>query len=95
MSIITPLPPELPFFKRVILSIPVLGWMARDVLYGDRDNRIAFAVIVVFLWLLSVSHWGLAALAVPFVLAVPAAVWAWFAIAVARYEAKAEKARRG
>lgn len=84
MNILTPLPPQLPRYKRVLLSIPVLGWMARDVLYGDRDNLIWAMVIVVSLWLGSVAMWGVFALMVPFVLAVPAALYAWLAFLLSR-----------
>ena len=94
MSIIKPLPPETPRLLRIILQIPVLGWMARDVLYGDKDNSLAFALIVVFVWLASVAQWGLAALLIPFTLVIPAAFYGGFVLMVARYEKKAAKAAK-
>ncbi|QIE42738.1 hypothetical protein [Meridianimarinicoccus aquatilis] len=95
MSILTPLPPELPFHKRVFLNIPVLGWMARDILYGDPSNRAWAAVIVASAWLWCVAQFGLIVLIIPFVLAIPAAFWLWFEIMVSRHDARAEKAAKG
>lgn len=95
MSILTPIPPELPFYKRVILNIPVLGWMARDIAYGDPSNRVWAAVIVASAWLWCVAHFGLIVLILPFVLAIPAAFWLWLQILVARHDARAAKAPQG
>lgn len=92
MSLITPIPPETPFLKRMILKVPVLGWIARDVLYGSRDNLLYAAIIVATLWILSVVTWGVWALLVPFVLAVPAAIAGIFAILVWRHDRRTARA---
>lgn len=62
MSILTPIPPALPFHKRAFFSIPLVGWLARDVMYGDPDNIWYFLVIVVTLLIGAVITWGLPAL---------------------------------
>lgn len=71
MSILTPIPPAMPFYKRAFFSVPVIGWLARDVLYGDHDNIYYFMVIVVTLLIGAVLTWGLPALVVIAVSFVP------------------------
>ena len=93
MSIITPIPPDIPWYQRVFLKIPVVGWIARDVLFGDRDNAIWFAVIVVSLWLFAVARWGVFALLVPFVLVLLPVPLLLYTLLVRSFERK--RARRG
>lgn len=62
MSILTPVPPSLPWYQRAFFNIPVLGWMARDVVFGDHDNLYYLAVILLTAAILSVVTWGLPAL---------------------------------
>jgi len=62
MSILTPIPPHTPRLQRVALSIPLVGWFARDVLFGDEDNIYYLLVILMTLLILSVMTWGLPAL---------------------------------
>jgi len=62
MSILTPIPPAMPFYKRAFFAIPVVGWLARDVLYGDHDNIYYLLVIIATLLIVSFSIWGLPAL---------------------------------
>lgn len=71
MSILTPIPPATPVLKRALLQIPVLGWIARDVLFGDRDNIWYALVIVLTGLILALSTWGIAALVVTCVALVP------------------------
>mgnify|MGYP000125929509 CR=1 FL=1 len=71
MSILTPIPPAMPFWKRAFFAIPVIGWLARDVMYGARDNIYYLLVIVATLIVLSVATWGLPALVVKAVFFVP------------------------
>lgn len=71
MSILTPIPPKLPWYARAFYSIPLLGWIARDVAFGSRDNIWYAIVIAVTVWSLSIAQWGLVALTLPFVMAVP------------------------
>lgn len=47
---------------RLVLSIPVLGWMLRDALYGREDATVWGVVTLVGLAVLSVIVWGYAAL---------------------------------
>jgi hypothetical protein len=62
MSILTPIPPTTPLPARVFLAIPLIGWIARDVFFGDKDNIWYAMVIVLTALFLSVSTWGLPAL---------------------------------
>ena len=71
MSILTPIPPALPLHKRAFFSIPLIGWLARDVLYGDSDNIWYLLVVIVTLVLCAVLTWGLPALVLTAVAFVP------------------------
>ncbi len=62
MSILTPIPPSTPLLKRAFFAIPLIGWLARDVLYGDSDNIYYLLVVIATLIIISVSIWGLPAL---------------------------------
>jgi hypothetical protein len=84
MKFITPLPPNLPPLKRAFLSIPVIGWMARDVLYGDRENILWAMVILASLWIAGVATWGIFVLLIPFTLAIPAALYLWLAYLISK-----------
>ncbi len=52
-------------------SIPVFGWIARDLVHGTRDNIIYFLVILVTLLVLAVKTWGLVALGLTALATVP------------------------
>ena len=95
---ITPIPPKLPLYQRLFFNIPVIGWMARDVVYGDRDNLVWAMVIVAAGWLLAVAQWGLPVLLGTFTLAtlmvIGGAFYAWVAVLVARADARAAQAAR-
>lgn len=71
MSILTPIPPSLPLWQRAFLAIPLIGWFARDVMYGDQENIYYLMVILATLIILSVSIWGLPALVIKAVAFVP------------------------
>lgn len=88
MSILTPIPPGTPLLQRLFLNIPVVGWIARDVLFGHRDNIVYFGVIVATIWIGAVVTWGVLALLVPFVLAIPAAFVGVFNAMVYQQERK-------
>ncbi len=94
---ITPLPPKLPLYQRLFFNIPVLGWMARDVVYGDRDNLVWAMVIAAVVWLLAVAQWGVTVLLGTFTLAtlmvLGGAVYAWVSVLVARADARAARAK--
>lgn len=57
--------------KRAFYKIPVLGWMARDVAEGDKDNIWYALAALAALWAIAVMTWGLPALYLPAVLAAP------------------------
>jgi hypothetical protein len=65
------IPGKLPFFTRLFFAIPVIGWVARDLLFGDKNN-IWFALIgFVSLWLSSALVFGLPGLYLPALAMVP------------------------
>lgn len=44
-----------------LCAIPVVGWILRDVVEGDRDNIWYFAVAVLTGLVLAIGQWGAAA----------------------------------
>jgi hypothetical protein len=62
---------RLPFWQRFFYAIPVIGWIARDVAYGDRNNLWFALILFVSLWLISMMTFGLPGLYIPAVLLVP------------------------
>lgn len=71
MSLLTPLPPALPLYLRLAYSIPVLGWIARDIAFGSKDNIVYAIVMVLSLWIIAIGTYGLPALYLPVVFLVP------------------------
>ena len=71
MSILTPIPPQAPLFVRLALSIPLIGWIARDVIYGAQENIYYALVIALAVWVLAIMKWGIIALMIPYLSAVP------------------------
>ena len=71
MSILTPIPPTTPPLQRALFSVPIIGWFARDIAFGDHDNVYYFLVILLTLVVLSVATWGLPALVVKALIYVP------------------------
>ncbi|WP_187431171.1 hypothetical protein ROLI_008710 [Roseobacter fucihabitans] len=64
-------PPNLPIWQRLFFKIPVLGWVARDLLLGDKNN-VWFALIgFVSLWMSSALVFGLPGLYLPALALVP------------------------
>lgn len=64
-------PTRLPFWQRLFFAIPVIGWVAKDLLFGDKNN-IWFALIAfVSLWLSSALVFGLPGLYLPALALVP------------------------
>ncbi len=59
---------------RSFYRIPVLGWIARDLIEGDADNLWYLLVALVSLWIIAVMIWGLPALYLPAVLLAPLAI---------------------
>jgi small neutral amino acid transporter SnatA (MarC family) len=97
MSIITPIPPQLPLYQRLFFNIPVLGWMARDVIYGDRDNIVWAGVILAAIWLWGVTQLGVLLLLATFTAAtgllIAGGFYVWFSVQVSRAEARAARAK--
>jgi len=56
---------------RLLLAVPVLGWVLRDVLYGTQDNIYYLLVAFVSLWAMAVMVWGIVALTVVALALVP------------------------
>lgn len=71
MTDITPTQSRPGLLLRSILSIPVIGWIAKDLLYGDKDNIWYLLVAVLSLWAAAVMTWGVVALYLPAVAFVP------------------------
>ncbi|WP_227267355.1 hypothetical protein [Roseobacter weihaiensis] len=64
-------PTPMPFWQRLFFAVPVVGWIAKDLLFGDKNN-VWFALIgFVSLWLSSALVFGLPGLYLPAVMLVP------------------------
>ena len=48
--------------QRLFFKIPVIGWVARDLIYGDKDNIWYALVAFVSLWMSAVMVFGIPAL---------------------------------
>ncbi len=59
---------------RTFYKIPVIGWIARDLIEGDADNFWYLLAAIVCLWIIAVMTWGLPALYLPAVLLAPLAL---------------------
>ena len=63
--------PRLPLLQRLFFAIPVIGWVARHLLFGDKNN-VWFAIIgFVSLWLSAALTFGLPGLYLPALAMVP------------------------
>jgi len=62
---------RLPLSQRILFSIPVLGWMLKDVMHGDSDNIYYFLLSIVSLWGISILQFGLLGLVIPALVLVP------------------------
>jgi len=58
-------------FERIVFSVPILGRMLREVVYGDKDNIYYFLFTIFTLWFLAILTWGYAAFIVPMLFVVP------------------------
>ena len=63
--------PALPFAQRLLFAIPVIGWIAKDVLLGDKDNIWFALILFISLWMCSALTFGLPGLYIPAVAMVP------------------------
>ncbi|MBN2905736.1 MAG: hypothetical protein JXJ18_03395 [Rhodobacteraceae bacterium] len=56
---------------RIVLAIPVIGWVVRDLLEGDKDSIWYLLGGLGCLWVIAIMTWGVPALYLPAVAAVP------------------------
>ena len=64
-------PRSQPFWLRAFLAIPVLGWIARDLIFGDKDNIWYALITFVSLWLSAILIFGIPGLYLPALAMVP------------------------
>lgn len=70
MTLVSPIQ-KLPLWQRLFFAIPVIGWVAKDLIFGDKNN-IWFAIVgFVSLWMCSALTFGLPGLYLPAVAMVP------------------------
>lgn len=62
---------QLPRYERMIYAIPVLGWMLKDVAYGDKDNIYYFIAALLMMWIIAIIAFGYPAIIIPALVAVP------------------------
>lgn len=62
---------RLPFFERMIYAIPLIGWMLKDVAYGDSDNIYYFIASLVMGWVIAIIAFGYPAVIIPALVLVP------------------------
>lgn len=56
---------------RGVTALPLIGRIFREVTEGDAENKWYLAVSLLTLWILAGMAWGLAAVVLPFLMAVP------------------------
>ena len=61
----------LPMWQRLFFAVPVLGWIAHDLAFGDKDNIWYALVLVVSLWVISALTFGVPGIYVPALAVVP------------------------
>ena len=64
----------MPLYERAIYAVPLLGWMLKDVIHGDRANKWWFLLALVSTWGMGILAFGVPALVVPVVAVVPGIV---------------------
>ncbi|MFK7754266.1 MAG: hypothetical protein AB8B51_17180 [Sedimentitalea sp.] len=63
--------PTMPIWQRVFFAIPVLGWMAKELVHGPKDT-VWYALITLFsAWASAIIMFGLPGLFIPAVAMVP------------------------
>ena len=79
---IADIPAPRPFWLKLLLAVPVIGWVARDLMFGDKDN-IWYALVAFFsAWMSAAIVFGLSGLYLPALALVPVCflllvVYAW------------------
>lgn len=67
----TAIPTRMPLWQRLFFAIPVLGWVARDLVFGDKST-IWYALIgFISLWLSCGLIFGVPGLYIPALAMVP------------------------
>ncbi len=56
---------------RLFFMVPIIGWMAKDLLYGDKDHIWYVLVTVISLWGIAILKFGVIGLYLPAVGLVP------------------------
>jgi hypothetical protein len=59
------------FAQRLLFAVPIIGWVARDLLFGDKNNVWAALIAFVSLWMCSALTFGLPGLYLPALALVP------------------------
>jgi hypothetical protein len=59
--------------ERALYAVPVIGWILKDVVHGDRANVWWFVVALVSLWIMAILTFGYPAFMLPVLAAVPTA----------------------
>lgn len=71
MAALSSVPANLPLWQRFFYAIPVIGWIARDLIFGDKNNFWFALIMFVSLWMISALTFGLPGLYIPAVALVP------------------------
>lgn len=71
MTALSSVPANLPLWQRFFYAIPVIGWIARDLIFGDKNNFWFALIMFVSLWMISALTFGLPGLYIPAVALVP------------------------
>lgn len=64
--------PRAPLWQRSLFRLPILGWMARDLVYGPKDTIWYTLATVLCAWASAVIWFGLPGLYIPALCMVPA-----------------------
>ncbi|KUJ79935.1 hypothetical protein [Ruegeria profundi] len=65
------MPRRLPIWQRILFSVPLFGWIARDAAYGKPEDWGYTAAALVSMWGCSTLIFGLPGLYIPAVMMVP------------------------
>ncbi|WP_166416447.1 hypothetical protein [Cochlodiniinecator piscidefendens] len=64
-------PDQLSAGTRLFLRLPVVGWIAKDLLFGDKNNIWYLLVALISAWASSTIIFGIPGLYIPAVFSVP------------------------
>lgn len=68
---LTDYPRRRPLWQRLLFLVPVIGWVARDLMFGDKDTIWYALAAFVSLWLSLTLLFGLPGLYLPALALVP------------------------